>query len=133
LATLNTVLKILRHIEPKQRIKLIFLTVTIALTNLIDVVAIGLIAVLGQIAISGFGVNGLGALANRVVAILGIQESTFQFKVSVISLVIASLLMSKTFLGVFLAWNLLKDLSTYSANVSQQLCRDFFNQNFLEF
>ena len=124
--------KIFRHIDFRQRVKLILLTVTLALTNMIDVVAIGLIAVLGQITISGFGINGLGALPNSVVGILGIQNSTFQFKVSVISLLIASLLMSKTLLGVFLSWNLLKELSTYSANVSQQLCRDFFNQNYLD-
>jgi ABC-type multidrug transport system fused ATPase/permease subunit len=132
LPTLKIVIKIFRHIDLKQRVRLIFLTATIALTNLIDVLAIGLIAVLGQIAISGFGVNGLGELPNRIVIILGIQNSTFQLKVSVISLLIAFLLMSKTLLGVFLSWNMLKELSTYSANVSQKLSRDFFNQNFLE-
>lgn len=132
MSRLSTIVKVVHYLDAKQKTRLILLTLFIAFTNILDVLAIGLIAVLGQIAISGFGVNGLGLIPTRIIDILGVQNTSLQFKVSVISMLIAFLLLSKTILGVFLSWNMLRDLSRYSASLSQKLCRDYFNQPFLE-
>jgi ATP-binding cassette subfamily C protein len=86
-----------------------------------DLVSLGLMGVLGALAISGVQSNTPSSQVIQILGVLNLQDSDFQFQVAMIASLTAILLVTKTLFSLYFSRRIIFYLSTKGANVSAKL------------
>lgn len=96
--------------------------------GLVDLVAIGLIGVLGTLAITGISTNTPGDRVRFILELLSIDNSTLQIQVAVIGTIAAVLMTFRTLFSIFIVRRVTFFLSRRGAVISERLVSRLLNQ-----
>lgn len=97
----------------------------------IDLLAIGLISILGSLAVSGISSRQPGNRVYEVLKLLNLEASTFQNQAAILASVATFLLIARTVLSVFFTRKIMFFLSRRGAAISSDLVRKLLNQTLL--
>jgi ABC-type multidrug transport system fused ATPase/permease subunit len=123
------VLKQATNVLTKSEIRKFFLVSLIQIfLGLIDLLAIGLVGILGTLAISGISTNTPGDRVQFVLELLRINNSTLQTQVAVIGLVAAVLMTLRTIFSIFIVRRITYFLSRRGAMISKRIISRLLNQ-----
>jgi hypothetical protein len=96
--------------------------------GLVDLVAIGLIGILGTLAITGISTNSPGDRVRFVLELLSIENSTLQTQVAVIGMIAAILMTFRTLFSIYIVRRITFFLSRRGAVMSERLISRMLNQ-----
>jgi hypothetical protein len=96
--------------------------------GLVDLVAIGLIGILGTLAITGISTNTPGDRVRSVLELLSIENSTLQTQVAVIGTIAAILMTFRTLFSIYIVRRVTFFLSRRGAVMSERLVSRLLNQ-----
>jgi ABC-type multidrug transport system fused ATPase/permease subunit len=96
--------------------------------GLVDLVAIGLIGILGTLAITGISTNTPGDRVRSVLELLSIDNSTLQTQVAVIGTIAAILMTFRTLFSIYIVRRVTFFLSRRGAVMSERLVSRLLNQ-----
>jgi|694.fasta_scaffold05312_14 ABC-type multidrug transport system fused ATPase/permease subunit len=96
--------------------------------GLVDLVAIGLIGILGTLAITGISTNTPGDRVRSVLELLSIENSTLQAQVAVIGTIAAILMTFRTLFSIYIVRRVTFFLSRRGAVMSERLVSRLLNQ-----
>ncbi len=123
------VLRQATNVLTKSEIRKFFLVSLIQIfLGLIDLLAIGLVGILGTLAISGISTNTPGDRVQFVLELLRINNSTLQTQVAVIGLVAAVLMTLRTIFSIFIVRRITYFLSRRGAMISKRIISRLLNQ-----
>lgn len=86
-----------------------------------DLLSLGLMGVLGALAISGVQSNVPTGQVNQILKMLNLQNSEFQFQIAILASLTAILLITKTLFSLYFSRRIIFYLSSKGANVSAKL------------
>ena len=113
----------------KQEIrKFIAVSVIQVFLGIVDLVAIGLVGILGTLAITGISTNSPGGKVQLVLDILNVQDSPFQRQVAVIGIIAALLMTLRTLFSIFIVRRITYFLSRRGAIMSGRIISRLLNQ-----
>ncbi len=98
----------------------------------LDLVGVALVGVLGALAITGVGSQGPGNRVQSVLNIIGIQDENLQVQATVIGLLAAGFLISKTMLSVFFVRKTVFFLARRSAAISSMLVGKLLSRSLIQ-
>jgi ABC-type multidrug transport system fused ATPase/permease subunit len=96
--------------------------------GVVDLVAIGLVGILGTLAITGISTNPPGDNVKQILDFMGIQDSTLQKQVAVIGLVAALLMTLRTLFSIYIVRRVTYFLSRRGAVMSGRIISKLLNQ-----
>ena len=99
---------------------------------ILDLIGVGLIGVLGTLAVRGVQSNAPGHTISRILDIFGLQGYSFQGQVAIIGLVAASVLIARTLLSIVVSRKILYFLCGKAASFSELLVSKILAKNLLE-
>ena len=97
----------------------------------IDLLAIGLISILGSLAVSGISSRQPGNRVYEVLQFLNLENSTFQSQAAILAIAATFLLITRTALSVFFTRKIMFFLSRRGAVISSDLVRKLLSQTLL--
>jgi len=127
-STLNRSLRILEKKDQKKVQLVIFLQVTF---GFLDLLGVGVVGVIGALAISGVGSQKSGNRVNSVLEFLHLENQSFQVQVAILGLTAASLLIGKTIFSIIFTRRTMFFLSRRGAAISRNLISRLFSQSIL--
>ena len=116
-------------LQPRDRRKLTLLLIIQIALNLLDLAGVAIIGVLGALSVNGVQSRSPGTQVTSVLDNVGLTDKSIQFQVGALALAAAVLLISKTFIAVFLNRKSLYFLSLKSALVSKTLVKQVLSQS----
>jgi ATP-binding cassette subfamily C protein len=119
--TLNLIRSAISLLNPNQRKMILKFGVAQALLSLLDLVAVGLFGMLGSLAVSGIQSKAPNSTIFNALSLLRIANFDFQSQVAILALVASTLLVTRTFLSIYLSRFLLAKLAEWSATFSVSL------------
>lgn len=123
--------KCLRTLEPKDRFKLLGITMLQIFSSLLDLAGIAVIGALGALAVNGIQSRVPGNRVTKFLEFFNIEGLSFQIQVAILGSTAALLLISKTIFSVFFTRRTLFFLSRRSAALSGKLLAKVLNQPLL--
>jgi ABC-type multidrug transport system fused ATPase/permease subunit len=117
-------------LKTRERVKLgvlIFLLISI---NLIDLLGVGLLGLVGAIALSGIQSSDSPAIASSYLSFLGIKELSFQSQVAILASIATTLLTAKTLISLYLTRKTLFFFAHKSAQLSGKILAKMFEDGF---
>ena len=121
------------EILPKNDKKKIWLVIVLQIgLNFLDLIGIGLIGVLGALAVSGVESGKPGNRVSAALKILGLAGKSLQTQVTILGICAAFLLIFRTAISIWLSKKTLRFISRRSAYISSELIRSLFSKNILE-
>jgi len=116
----------------RQRYKIIILGIIQFFLSVVDLVAVGILAILGKLAAVGVqsGIN--TGKVEYLLRLLGIQHLTIQQQAVTLGSLALSLLLLKSFVSIWLIQRSLRGISTASSEISSNLLSKVFNRNRIE-
>ena len=97
----------------------------------IDLLAIGLVSILGSLAVSGISSRQPGNRVYEVLQFLNLEDSTFQSQAAILAIAATFLLISRTALSVFFTRKIMFFLSRRGAAISSDLVKKLLSQTLL--
>jgi len=121
----------LRLLSPRDRKKIFAVTAVQILMGLLDLVAIGMIGILGSLVVTGVSSNGASTRVTGILEFFGVSAISFQKQVAILGLAASLLLITRTVMSVVVTRKTLFFLSNRSSELSNQLIRLLLNQELL--
>jgi ABC-type multidrug transport system fused ATPase/permease subunit len=118
----------LRILSARDRKKIIAVIVIQISFGLIDLLGIALVGILGALAITGVQAKGPGNRVSTALQILQIEDQSLQSQATIVGLLAATLLISKTILSVIFVRKTVFYLSRRSADISANLISKVLSQ-----
>lgn len=118
-------------LHKKDRGKIGFIVSIQIFLSLLDVVGVALIGVLGSLTITGIQSSQPGNRINIALNFLNINNLKFQIQVTIIGLLAAGILLSRTFISVIFTRKILLFFARRSAQLSSDLISKLLGQNIL--
>ena len=110
--------------------KLIVITFTQTLLNLLDAVAVALIGILGALSISGIQSQAPGNLIGRLLELMKIEDFSFKNQVVILALLASGLFLTRTMLSVYFTSRTLGFLAIRAARFTAEASRRIFSQEY---
>lgn len=110
-----------RLINRESRRKLVFTSIITVLLNFLDLVAVGLIGVVGALAIRGIQSQGIGERTGQVLDILGLEEQSFQAQILFLGALAFFLLVIRSFLVYYFTKRIYLFLGNEASKLSRLL------------
>lgn len=123
-------LNALKLLGRADRRKLILLVSTQVLLNFLDLVGIGLIGVVGSLAVNGISAKSPGTRTAEILRLMHLQEKSFHFQIVTISVVAILILVLKTAFSIYLSRRVAMFLSYKAAKLTNELSMRMLNQPF---
>jgi len=117
----SVIVRSIRILSPSDRKKIIAVAAIQISFGLLDLIGVALVGVLGALAITGVQASDPGDRVSMVLQFLHLNDNTLQFQATVIGLLAAALLISKTFFSVIFIRKTIFFLSRKSAAISTNL------------
>ena len=111
----------------RQRIKLTLLGIVQVLLGLIDIVAVGLLAVLGNLAVVGVQSRSTSGNTSRLLEYLGIASSSIQQQAIILGGMALGMMLVRSLASILIIRVSLRGISTASAKISADLMAKIFN------
>lgn len=111
----------------RQRIKLTLLGIVQVLLGLIDIVAVGLLAVLGNLAVLGVQSRSTSGNTYRLLEYLGIASSSIQQQAIILGSMALGMMLVRSLASILIIRFSLRGISTASAKISADLMAKIFN------
>ena len=119
-------------LNKSDRRKISFILVIQILLSLLDVVGVVLVGVVGALTVSGIQSHRAGNRITEILAFLHLENSTFQFQVSVVGILAAGILLSRTFISILFTRKTLYFFARRSAALSSDIISRLLSQNLLK-
>ena len=116
----------------KDKLKVLILGTTQTLVGLLDLVALGLVAVIGSLTIRGVQSSSPGDRTTELLAFLGLSERNIQIQIATLGICTAALFLVRTFMSVYLTRKILFYLSARSAEISKGLISNLLQGTLLD-
>ena len=120
---------VLHAIEPKDRKKVTFATVSQILLSILDLLGVALIGVIGALSINGIQSKKAGNRVEQLLEFLNLDNFTFQQQVAVLGILATAVLIAKTLLSIMISRRILNFLSSRGARISHKILKKFLNQD----
>jgi len=113
----------------RQRIKLISLGVAQVLLGLMDIVAVGTLAILGNLAVVGVQSRTSPGKVHKFLEIVGLAQSSIQTQALILGAISLLLLLLKSLISIILIQKSLRGISIASGHISSELIEKVFSLN----
>jgi ABC-type branched-subunit amino acid transport system ATPase component len=130
--TLDAILSAAAIITKSERRKLIVVVFIQMFLGLLDLVAVGIVGIVGALAISGISSTKPGNKVAGVLNCLGIENLSLQQQVALLGFIAAVLMVSKTLVSVLLVRRVTFFLARRGAEISGRLVARLLNQSLTE-
>jgi ABC-type multidrug transport system fused ATPase/permease subunit len=127
----SLVKKSFQTLDPRDRLKLVVITILQIFSGLLDLAGIALIGALGALSVSGVQSRPPGDRVTKFLDFFNLETFSFQSQVAILGLSAALLLISKTIFSVFFTRRTLFFLSRRSAAITSRLVAKVLNQPLL--
>ena len=127
-STLNRSIRILDKRDQKKILLVIFLQISF---GFLDLLGVGVVGIIGALAISGVGSQESGNRVNSVLEFLHLENQPFQIQVAILGFTAASLLIGKTIFSIIFTRRTMFFLSRRGARLSSNLISRLFSQSLL--
>ena len=128
----SIVLRSLRILSSADRKKLSAVVLIQILFGLLDLAGVALVGILGALAVTGVQSRTPGNRVSYVLEFLNIENQTLQTQATVLGLLAAALMISKTIFSVLFVRKTMFFLSRRSANISSQLISRVLGQSLVQ-
>jgi ABC-type multidrug transport system fused ATPase/permease subunit len=108
-------------LDAKSRRRIFVAMIALSCLSIVDIIAIGLVGLLSLMTLNGITIGGSSTRVSTLFEILQIDNLNFQSQALVLAIMIATLLIAKTFFSVILSKKLLLFLSFKSSQLSKNL------------
>ena len=125
---LEVIREVFNLFSKQDRTKLGLVVLIQFLLSMLDLVAIALVGVLGSVAVNGVAAHSNGNRVNSVLSFLHLSNTDFYTQISILSIIAASMFITRTILSIFLTKKTLFFISRKSAFLSIKLIRSIFLQ-----
>ena len=115
--------------NPRQRIKLISLGVTQVILGLMDIIAVGLLAILGNLAVVGVQSRTPSGKVHQFLEIMGLAQLSIQTQALILGVISLALLLLKSLFSIILIKISLQGISVASGHISSALIEKVFSLN----
>jgi ATP-binding cassette, subfamily B, bacterial PglK len=120
----------MQRIGIQERQRLLLLILTQVLVNLIDLIGIGLLGLVGAITVAGIQSQSTSPAILTILSTIGLENKSFQMQVSILAIVATSLLVSRTFISLYLSRRTFLYFARKSIFFSQSILKDTFRKGF---
>jgi ABC-type multidrug transport system fused ATPase/permease subunit len=130
IATNSEILKkSLQILSKNDRKKFYLVAVVQVALGLMDLIGVGLVGVLGALAITGLESGAPGNRVSAMLRLLNLDNTSFQSQVTIIGTLAAVLLISRTLVSIYLTKKVISFLTLRGAQVSSDLTSKFLSRN----
>lgn len=130
IATNSEILKkSLQILSKNDRKKFYLVAVVQVALGLMDLIGVGLVGVLGALAITGLESGAPGNRVSAMLRLLNLDNTSFQSQVTIIGTLAAVLLISRTLVSIYLTKKVISFLTLRGAQVSSELTSKFLSRN----
>ena len=119
-------------LNQSDRRKISIILVVQIFLSLLDVVGVVLVGVVGALTVSGIQSRQAGTRISEILKFLHLENSTFQFQVSVVGILAALVLLSRTFISILFTRKTLYFFARRSAALSSDIISRLLSQNLLK-
>ena len=127
----NTILKCARVLSKNEQRKIFFVILIQLFLSILDLAGVATVGVLGALAVRGVQSQQPGDRVNKVLELMGIQNLSFQSQMTVLGVLAATLLISRTVASIFLNRKTLFFLSRRGATISSRLTSQLLSKSLL--
>jgi len=120
----------MQRIGIRERRRLLLLILTQVLVNFIDLIGIGLLGLVGAITVAGIQSQSTSPTILTILSTIGLENISFQMQVSFLAIVATSLLISRTFISLYLSRRTFLYFARKSILFSQSILQDTFRKGF---
>lgn len=113
----------------RDQLKLVIVSLGQILLSFLDLLGVGLIGVIGALAIRGVSNQAPGDRVSRVLEFINLDGSTLQTQVSVIGLLACAVLITRTMISIIVTRRMFRFLSIRSTNLTTTLLSKLINQS----
>lgn len=121
--------KSLQILNKQDRKKFYLVSVVQVALGLMDLVGVGLVGVLGALAVTGLEAGTPGNRVSAMLKFLNLENTSFQSQVSIVGALAAMLLISRTLISIYFTKKILSFLTLRGAQVSSELTSKFLSRN----
>jgi ABC-type multidrug transport system fused ATPase/permease subunit len=121
-----------RLLPKRDRAKIVAVVILQVFLGLLDLLGIALIGILGALAIRGIEGQQAGDRVSQFLKLVNLENQSLQFQVSVIGILAALFLISKTVLSIFFSRRVIYFLSRRGAVISSNLLKRLLGQNLIQ-
>ncbi len=116
-------------LSPRDRLKVLTVSVGQILLSFLDLLGVALIGVIGALTIRGVSNQAPGDRVSKVLEFINLNESTLQTQVSVIGLLACTVLITRTVISIIVTRKMFRFLSIRSTNLTTALLSKLINQS----
>ena len=116
----NYIFRAIGVLSKKDKARILLIASSQVFLGLLDLLGVAAIGVLGTLAVVGFGSGKTGNRVNGILSFLRIENMSFQYQVSLIGIIAAALLITRTAFSIFITKKTVLFLSRRAAAVSIQ-------------
>jgi ABC-type multidrug transport system fused ATPase/permease subunit len=127
----NTILKCARVLSKNEQRKIILVILVQLFLSILDLVGVAIVGILGALAVRGVQSQQPGDRVNKVLELLGIKQFEFQTQMTILGLLAATLLISRTIASIYLNRKTLFFLSRRGATISSRLTSQLLSKSLL--
>lgn len=127
----NTILKCARVLSKNEQRKIILVILVQLFLSILDLVGVAIVGILGALAVRGVQSQQPGDRVNKVLDLLGIKQFEFQTQMTILGLLAATLLISRTIASIYLNRKTLFFLSRRGATISSRLTSQLLSKSLL--
>lgn len=128
----STILKCARVLTKSEQQKIILVIIVQLFLSVLDLIGVGIVGVLGALAVRGVQSQQPGDRVSMVLNFLGIEDLTFQNQMVALGVLAAVLLIARTFASIYLNRRTLFFLSRRGASISAGLTSKLLSQSLLK-
>lgn len=128
----STILKCARVLTKREQQKIILVIVVQLFLSVLDLIGVGIVGVLGALAVRGVQSQQPGDRVSMVLNFLRIEDLTFQNQMVALGVIAAALLIARTFASIYLNRRTLFFLSRRGASISAGLTSKLLSQSLLK-
>lgn len=128
----NALLKCFEVLAISDRRKVLIACVLQFLLSILDLIGVGIIGILGSLAVSGVQSHSPGESVGKILRLLGINNLSFQLQVAVLGIAATGFLVSRTILSIVLSRKILFFISHRGSVISSELANKLFSRGLIE-
>jgi len=110
-----------RILSEKDRHKILVVSMLQVASGVLDLVGVGLVGVLGALAVEGVSSHSPGSRITAILNLFGIEHRSFQFQVAFLGISATFVFLLRTISSIFINWRILRFLGNRSASLSADL------------
>jgi len=127
----STILKCAKVLSKSEQRKIVFVILIQIFLSILDLAGVATVGVLGALAVRGVQSQQPGDRVNGVLDLLGIQNLSFQSQMTILGVLAATILISRTIASIFLNRKTLFFLSRRGASISSRLTSKLLSKSLI--